>query len=155
MNSIRLNRVKIPKLFKESGVSTKKVNQKTKLIQQGRTFVITLNDENTIVDGYASYIAYKNLGYKYIQFIRQGHHTRRENILIKADGVCYICGRKLSFNELTVDHMKPKAIGGTDDESNLRCCCNLCNNLKGQLSYSNELRAIIRRELVMRGIQVV
>lgn len=155
MSNIRLNKIKIPQVYINSGVSDKKLIKKLRLIENGYEPVVTLNNNNIIIDGYATYLAYKQLGYKYIPFIRQGHSTNRRYILDKANGICYICGRKLPYNELTIDHMKPKALGGADDESNLKCCCILCNSLKGQLSYSKELRAIIRRELIVRGIQIV
>lgn len=155
MNNIRLSKIKVPKLFLDCDIDNKKVERKINLIEKGGTPVVTLRDNNTIYDGYAAYLAYKQLGYKYIPFIRQGHRSNRELIILRANNICYICGRKMPDKELTLDHMKPRALGGENDESNLKCCCLLCNNLKGQLSYSTELRVIIRKELIMRGIQVV
>ncbi|WP_293350789.1 MULTISPECIES: HNH endonuclease signature motif containing protein [unclassified Microcoleus] len=32
---------------------------------------------------------------------------------------------------LEIDHIIPKAVGGTDDEENLWLACSLCNNYKG------------------------
>lgn len=79
----------------------------------------------------------------------------------KKHGICYICGRKCihpsSSNTQsnlypTVDHIIPKCKGGIDKESNKELCCLICNNLKGQFSYSNELKIVIRRELESRGL---
>ena len=40
---------------------------------------------------------------------------------------CRYCGQPAS----TVDHIIPKAHGGTDDRSNLVACCRSCNSVKG------------------------
>lgn len=34
----------------------------------------------------------------------------------------------------TVDHIVPRSMGGTDDESNLQCLCNACNASKGGIN---------------------
>ena len=41
---------------------------------------------------------------------------------------CVTCG---SHVDLTVDHIKPVALGGTDDSDNLQTMCRSCNSKKG------------------------
>ena len=53
----------ISELFKRSKVSELKVQDRVKLIQSGSYPVLTLNAADTLIDGYASYVAYKRLGY--------------------------------------------------------------------------------------------
>lgn len=36
------------------------------------------------------------------------------------------------WGNLTIDHIKPKKHGGTDDNNNLAVACHCCNKLKGQ-----------------------
>lgn len=47
---------------------------------------------------------------------------------------CYICGRLLNDNEITLDHIVPKSKGGKDTFDNLATCCFYCNNLKADMS---------------------
>lgn len=48
---------------------------------------------------------------------------------------CYICGKflGLSSREATLDHEVPTSRGGLSTFSNMRLCCNPCNNKKGDL----------------------
>ena len=52
----------------------------------------------------------------------------RRRILERDMYTCQKCGSK---EEPTVDHIKPKAWGGTDAESNLETLCKECNRKKG------------------------
>lgn len=63
---------------------------------------------------------------------------------IKADHrICYICDRLIPEHELaTIDHVLPKALGGTDDDWNLRCCCHRCNHHKAGLSLDYFLEQV-------------
>lgn len=44
---------------------------------------------------------------------------------------CEACG---SQNDLTVDHIVPRSLGGTDDIGNLRVLCRNCHNRIGVTS---------------------
>lgn len=62
--------------------------------------------------------------------------TRREKILAilreriyERDGhKCVFCG---SPDDLTLDHIHPKSLGGADTEDNLQTLCRSCNSSKG------------------------
>lgn len=41
---------------------------------------------------------------------------------------CISCG---STDDLTIDHVQPWSLGGTDDEDNLQVLCRHCNSSKG------------------------
>jgi len=47
-----------------------------------------------------------------------------------APGRCYYCGRKVTFKELSMDHLVPLARGGRSTKSNLVPACKDCNNRK-------------------------
>lgn len=54
---------------------------------------------------------------------------RRRKLLIRRDGrACRFCG---SSENLTIDHVIPKSIGGTNDLRNLQLLCADCNAAKG------------------------
>ena len=55
----------------------------------------------------------------------------RKLLYIHAGGRCELCGREIALEDVTIDHLKPLAMGGTNDVSNLACTCFGCNHLKG------------------------
>ena len=47
-----------------------------------------------------------------------------------ASGCCYYCQKKVTFKELTMDHLLPLARGGRSTKDNLVPACKECNNSK-------------------------
>lgn len=45
-------------------------------------------------------------------------------------GICFYCGKKVAFKQITMDHLVPLARGGRSNKENLVPCCKDCNNLK-------------------------
>lgn len=55
--------------------------------------------------------------------------------VLRRDGfTCRYCGGKAPDVELTVDHVIPQALGGSNDPSNLVAACSKCNGGKGSTS---------------------
>lgn len=55
---------------------------------------------------------------------------------------CYICGRTHDIwnnGNLHIDHVVPKSLGGSDEISNLKLACSVCNQVKTSLSLSDLL----------------
>ncbi len=52
-----------------------------------------------------------------------------EKIKLQTGKVCNYCGSK---NNLSMDHIFPKMLGGSDDAENLILACNACNSSKGK-----------------------
>ncbi|MCD7817693.1 MAG: HNH endonuclease, partial [Lachnospiraceae bacterium] len=48
-------------------------------------------------------------------------------------GKCYLCGKRIKFEDMTLDHVKPLAMGGMDTLENLACACFACNQFKGNI----------------------
>lgn len=67
----------------------------------------------------------------------------RKNILRRDGHRCQYCGRK--DVSLTVDHIIPKARGGTDSWENLVCACVRCNNFKGDRTPSDSRLQLERK----------
>lgn len=44
---------------------------------------------------------------------------------------CVGCGKKLRKNDVDIDHILPRSLGGKDDIDNLQCLCKTCNRSKG------------------------
>ena len=51
--------------------------------------------------------------------------------------------KQLSRYGATIDHIQPKAMGGTDDPDNLLPCCKWCNEIKGAKSIEEFRRALL------------
>ncbi len=47
-----------------------------------------------------------------------------------APGLCHYCEKKVSFKNLTMDHLVPLARGGRSTKNNLVPACKDCNNKK-------------------------
>lgn len=82
----------------------------------------------------------------------------KRSILLKYNYTCQYCGKRQGDRflnnftkvEVSVDHITPISKDGTDDPSNLVCCCVQCNSKKGnRASLSKESfrwnsRAVLR-----------
>lgn len=59
--------------------------------------------------------------------------TTRKMLYNKADGRCVLCGKAIKLEDMTVDHIKPIAMGGSNGVENLQCTCSACNSFKGSV----------------------
>jgi len=55
----------------------------------------------------------------------------RYNIFARDKSTCQYCGHRLSRSELNLDHVVPRAQGGTSTWENVVCSCHECNRRKG------------------------
>lgn len=53
---------------------------------------------------------------------------RIRQTVINRDGCCQLCGTE---DNLSVDHIVPRSLGGTDNLDNLEVLCSSCNSRKG------------------------
>jgi 5-methylcytosine-specific restriction endonuclease McrA len=73
-----------------------------------------------------------------------GNNKRVVQELIDRDGTkCHYCGCELVFkysgyveNGYSIDHVKAKAMGGSEDLDNLLLACRSCNSRKGSRDYA-------------------
>ena len=71
---------------------------------------------------------------------------QKREILLETYGYkCAYCGCKLTIDNSTVDHIKPRIKGGTDAWENLLPACKHCNNLKTDLSIDDYKQSIINQ----------
>lgn len=58
----------------------------------------------------------------------------------EAGNRCSYCqsAQKYVFAPLEIDHIKPTALGGTDDEGNLCLACRMCNGFKSDKSEGHD-----------------
>ena len=59
--------------------------------------------------------------------------STRMMIYNQADGRCVLCGRKIKYEDMTIDHIRPASLGGTNAVENLQCTCRNCNSFKDKM----------------------
>lgn len=62
---------------------------------------------------------------------RQEVKLNRRNIFARDSNTCQYCGKRFNSSELSLDHIRPRSMGGTASWTNLVCACVRCNVKKG------------------------
>ena len=79
---------------------------------------------------------------------------KRELLYLEAHHHCVYCGRYIpDISDMTVDHIMPRFLGGTDAFENIVCSCSACNERKADkyvMEYifslsGNQLRHYVTR----------
>jgi len=65
---------------------------------------------------------------KLVRFNKRYIAPTKRNVMNRDDWKCSYCG---STKNLTIDHIIPKVLNGTNDYYNLTTCCDSCNRKKG------------------------
>ena len=65
-------------------------------------------------------------------------------------GYCLGCEEHFTLRNLTVDHIIPKARGGTDHISNLQLLCGACNSVKGDRPHEYLLACLTDKGFIKR-----
>jgi len=63
-------------------------------------------------------------------------------LLFNQGGKCFYCNAVLDINEATIDHVIPRAKGGTDDMYNLVVCCKYANHAFADYSPKHKMAVI-------------
>ena len=63
------------------------------------------------------------------------YKTHRKTLYGEQGGHCNGCGEHFKPQNLTVDHIIPRAKGGTDHLGNLQLLCGYCNSVKGDRGH--------------------
>jgi 5-methylcytosine-specific restriction endonuclease McrA len=57
--------------------------------------------------------------------------VNRRRIIARDNSTCYLCGRKVGYTEVVIDHVIPLSRGGSHSEENMKVACPGCNSRKG------------------------
>lgn len=68
----------------------------------------------------------------------------RRNLFARDRNQCQYCGHHFPTNELSIDHVMPRAQGGPDTWENLVCACVRCNARKGGRTPEQARMTLIR-----------
>ena len=70
---------------------------------------------------------------------------------------CVYCGETYEFNQLTLDHVKPRCKGGESVTKNLVPACRACNQGKGSREWQDWMRSTFgktdREQTILSHIQ--
>ena len=73
------------------------------------------------------------------------YQTHKHTLFGIQEGICAGCKILFPFRNFTIDHVVPRARGGTDHVDNLQLLCNACNSLKGTRTQAEFLAALQSR----------
>lgn len=67
--------------------------------------------------------------------IKRKHFSQEVRKLLyqQAEGKCALCGKKITFDEMELDHIIPISMGGADEVENLQVCCMPDNRYKANI----------------------
>lgn len=68
----------------------------------------------------------------------------RRNLFARDRNQCQYCGRHFPTADLSIDHVKPRSLGGLDTWENLVCACIRCNARKGGRTPEQASMKLIR-----------
>lgn len=71
---------------------------------------------------------------------------KKHSIIAESKRICYICNTRIPDDEVaTIDHIIPKSRDKrADTYDNMRCCCNRCNNDKGNMTLSEYVNHMLK-----------
>ena len=73
------------------------------------------------------------------------YQTHKHTLFGMQEGICSGCKVLFPFRNFTIDHIVPRARGGTDHVDNLQLLCNACNSVKGTKTQAEFLAALRSR----------
>lgn len=78
--------------------------------------------------------------------------STRVKVYQQGNGICAICGKPVSYEEFTIDHIIPLSRGGGNELNNLQIACKGCNELKNNRTdpeLNKGLAAILSHQLTL------
>jgi len=79
----------------------------------------------------------------------------RQNIYIRDDYKCQYCGKRLTPDQLTWDHVLPRARGGKTEWTNIVTCCIKCNRKKGGRIPSEASMVLIKQPSIPEWLSIL
>ncbi len=77
----------------------------------------------------------------------QAVKLNRRNLYARDSNRCQYCGKRFPTKELTLDHVRPRVLGGEHSWTNLVCACVKCNARKGGRTPEQAHMKLVRRPI--------
>ena len=74
--------------------------------------------------------------------------SHKKSLYGEQGGACNGCGHHFPAHALAIDHIIPRAKGGSDDIGNLQLLCSGCNSVKGDRPHAYLLKRLAERGLL-------
>ncbi|HEY8993636.1 MAG TPA: HNH endonuclease [Lacunisphaera sp.] len=71
--------------------------------------------------------------------------TKLEKLLYRQDWQCFFCGRTLTKEEASIEHLQPKSAGGKNDDGNVVACCVALNRTMGNMSLKEKVQMVLKK----------
>jgi hypothetical protein len=86
-----------------------------------------------------------------------GNNLELKKFLFDLDGpICVYCATQFNnYVELTIDHVIPKTLGGSNEDFNLVLACENCNRNKGGKNEINLLNYLLQMRRMRELIHIV
>jgi 5-methylcytosine-specific restriction endonuclease McrA len=84
----------------------------------------------------------------YDRLPQQSVKLNRRNLFARDRNQCQYCGQFMPTSELSIDHVKPRSLGGGDSWENLVCACIRCNARKGGRTPDQARMKLIRKPIM-------
>jgi 5-methylcytosine-specific restriction endonuclease McrA len=132
-----------------------------------RAITLVALDKVDVVSEYDAVVRAVSLAIKVPAVVRhrKAFHRRttpvkfsRANIYARDDYRCQYCGVRCAIDELTYDHVVPRARGGRTTWDNIVSCCYACNRRKANRTPAEAgmaLRALPQRPTWIRATEIV
>lgn len=124
-----------------------------------RAFCMVFTERATVVEEHEKMVRSPQRSFRAPSVIRLSRSVERHRPKVKRSKrslferdsfTCQYCNKRFQPDELTVDHVLPKSLGGTMDWSNSVTSCKACNNAKGNKMPHEAGMKLIRPPVVPR-----
>jgi 5-methylcytosine-specific restriction endonuclease McrA len=82
---------------------------------------------------------------RYIWIPRKNVHLTRRNVVLRDKNICQYCGHEFKSEDLTIDHIVPRSMGGQTAWENVVACCKSCNNRKANRPLKDSGMRLIKK----------
>lgn len=116
---------------------------------------LALDENYNLIKGWTNYCVAVELGLKYVECeigTLEEHEAlnisrnlkplpsgltkdqrRKRMVYMNSHGRCAICGKRITLDDFTIDHIIPKGKQGADSLDNLQATCEECNRMKANM----------------------
>jgi hypothetical protein len=119
--------------------------QPLEIVDSFKAFNMCLTDRAKMVinydDGFPSVIVLN----KYVRRYNFSLTCNRKNVFWRDDNQCQYCSQFFKYTELTMDHVKPKSLGGPKTWENIVTSCKACNTKKKNRTPKQAKMPLLRR----------